>query len=57
MWNFQDSWFLVLEFPRDITQFVEIFRDRVFQIAVEGGGIPLQWGQEEESEILLGEFF
>ena len=24
MWNFQGSWFLVLEFPRDVTQFCTI---------------------------------
>ena len=24
IWNFQESWFLVLEFPRDVTQFFTI---------------------------------
>ena len=23
IWNFQESWFLALEFPRDLTHFVE----------------------------------
>ena len=26
MWNFQGSWFLALEFPRDLTQFCGISR-------------------------------
>ena len=26
MWNFHGSWFLTLEFPRDVTQFCRIFR-------------------------------
>ena len=26
MWNFQGSWFLVLEFARDVTQFCTISR-------------------------------
>ena len=26
IWNFQGSWFLVLEFPRDVTQFFTISR-------------------------------